>query len=101
MANNNDELIDVTVCPEEENCAEELKLPGMMDMAKNLMQDGKSIIGNALKGNQTLVSTEERERRWAICQSCPLLQDNRCTACGCFMKVKVAFHTSKCPEGKW
>lgn len=96
----NNEIIDVTICPEEE-CAEELKLPGMLDMAKNLMKDGTKIVSNALSGNKTLVDDTTREHRWSICQSCPKLLDNRCTECGCFMKVKVAFVSSKCPIDKW
>lgn len=96
-----DNIIDVTVCPEEEKCVEELKLPGMMDMAKNLMRDGTKIISNAIGGNKTLVSTSTRETRWSICQGCPKLLNDRCTECGCFMKVKVAFVSSKCPIEKW
>lgn len=87
-----------SVCPEED-CVEDM--PSAMEMMKNLITDGGNILSNAVKGNPTLVSDEVRESRWAICTGCPLLQGNRCTACGCFMKVKVAFHTSKCPEGKW
>lgn len=94
-------IIDATICPEEEQCVEELKLPGMLDMAKNLMRDGGKIVSNALQGNSTLVDDETRETRWSTCQSCPFLLNDRCTKCGCFMKVKVAFKTSVCPEGKW
>jgi hypothetical protein len=93
--------IDNTVCPEEETCAEELKLPGMLDMAKNLMRDGTNIVSNALIGNRTLVEDSLRETRWSICKNCPKLLNDRCTECGCFMKVKVAFVTSKCPLEKW
>ncbi len=94
-------MMDTTICPQEDNCAEELKMPSVMQMTKNLMTDGSKIVNNALQGNKTLVSDEIRESRWSVCQSCPFLQNDRCTQCGCFMKVKVAFHTSKCPEGKW
>lgn len=100
MTDKND-IIDVTICPQEEDCVEELKMPGMLEMAKNLIRDGGNIVTNALAGNSTLVSDEVRTNRWDICQSCPFLQNDRCVSCGCFMKVKVAFHTSKCPEGKW
>jgi hypothetical protein len=89
------------ICPQEETCVEELKMPGMLEMAKNLMNDGSKIVSNALKGNSTLVSEELRNSRWSICQACPFLTNDRCTKCGCFMKVKVAFQTSKCPESKW
>lgn len=91
---------DLNICPEED-CIEELKMPGMMEMAKNLIRDGGNILDNALKGNSTLVSTEVRDARWSTCQPCPFLQDDRCTKCGCFMKIKVAFVSTKCPIDKW
>lgn len=97
----NDNIIDVSICQEEQKCAEELKLPGMLDMAKNLMRDGSNIVSNALAGNKTLVDESIREKRWSICQECPKLLNDRCIECGCFMKVKVAFITSKCPIGNW
>lgn len=93
-------IIDVTICPEED-CVSPEDMPTAMEMAKNLFKDGKNILSNAMKGGTTLLPDEERERRWAVCQGCPFLQKDRCTKCGCFMKVKVAFHTSKCPENKW
>lgn len=86
---------------EEQKCVDEADMPTAMEMAKNLMKDGGNILSNAIKGNPTLVPDEVRESRWDICLTCPMLQNNRCSACGCFMKVKVSFHTSKCPEGKW
>jgi Family of unknown function (DUF6171) len=89
------------ICPEDEKCAEEFKLPSMMEMAKNLMSDGVKIVGNAFSGNKTVVSDDVRESRWSICLECPMLQNNRCTQCGCFMKVKTALQTSKCPIDKW
>lgn len=94
-------MSEETICPQEESCVEELKLPGMLDMAKNLMRDGVKIAENALSGNKTLTEDSVREQRWSICQSCPKLQNDRCVECGCFMKVKVAFVTSKCPIGNW
>jgi hypothetical protein len=90
------------ICPQEENCVEELKLPGMLDMAKNLMRDGVTIINNAASGNSTLVEDSVRNSRLTICRSCPkFTPEERCVECGCFMKVKSAFVTSKCPIGKW
>lgn len=93
--------MEESICPKENDCVEELKMPGMVDMAKNLVNDAGKIVSNAFKGNTTLVSDEVRMSRWSTCQSCPLLVNERCTKCGCFMKVKVAFNTSVCPEGKW
>lgn len=94
---------DMQICPEEDciDGIDKKSMPSIMEMAKNLMNDGGKIVNNALQGNKTLVSDEIREHRWSICTPCEHLQDNRCTKCGCFMKVKVAFVTSKCPIEKW
>ena len=40
--------------------------------------------------------------RWDLCQSCEFLtESNRCTKCGCFMKVKHKLAIASCPVGKW
>lgn len=88
------------ICPQED-CVSNEELPTAVEMAKNLMKDGTAIIKNAFSGNKTLVDDEERIKRWSICTTCPRLQNDRCLECGCFMKVKVAFQTSKCPIGNW
>jgi hypothetical protein len=100
MQDNN--IIDVQVCPDDVPCVEVTdELPSAMEMAKNLMRDGTTILKGALGGNKTLADDSLREHRWAICEACPMLQNNRCTKCGCFMKVKVAFAATKCPLKKW
>ena len=92
--------MDDEICPQED-CIGEKDMPTALEMMKNLANSGKDIVTNALKGHSTLASDELRAHRWAICQACPFLQADRCTSCGCFMKVKVAFQATKCPEGKW
>jgi len=93
---------NMEICPEEATCAEELKLPGMLEMAKNLMRDGAKIVNNAVAGNSTLVEDSVRDNRLSICRACPkFTPEERCVECGCFMKVKSAFVTSVCPLGKW
>lgn len=88
------------ICPQED-CVPKEDLPSAIEMAKNLMRDGTKIVSNALSGNKTLVEDNIRNTRWAICQQCPSLLNDRCVECGCFMKVKVAFQTSVCPLSKW
>lgn len=40
--------------------------------------------------------------RWDLCSGCEFLTDsNRCTRCGCFMKVKHKLSMASCPVGKW
>lgn len=88
------------ICPQED-CVPKEDMPTAFEMAKNLMNDGRAVVKNAIAGNSTLVSEEVRTERWSICGGCPRLQNDRCLECGCFMKIKVAFQTSKCPLEKW
>lgn len=97
MSDNN----ELSICPEPTDCVSEVELPTAVEMAKNLLRDGSNILSNAFKGNKTVVEDDVRDIRWNTCLGCPLLKNDRCTECGCFMKVKVAFVTSKCPIGKW
>lgn len=89
------------ICPKPDDCVDSKDMPSLMEMVKNLASDGSKIVSNALKGNQTLASDAVREYRWSVCQTCPMLENNRCVKCGCFMKVKVAFSSSACPMDKW
>jgi len=95
-------MIDETeqICPQED-CVPTEDMPSVVQMAKNLFNDGTKIVDNAVKGNKTLVEADVRTHRWSICMSCPKLKNDRCVECGCFMKVKVAFVTSKCPIDNW
>jgi len=88
------------ICPQED-CVPKEDLPSALEMAKNLARDASKIVKNAVSGNTTLVESFVREERWATCNGCPRLQNDRCLECGCFMKIKVAFQTSQCPLGKW
>lgn len=92
---------DTQICPEETPCVDTKEMPNLFEMAKNLVSDGGTIVKNALEGNASIASDELREHRWSTCKSCEFLSNDRCSKCGCFMKVKVAFITSKCPVGKW
>lgn len=89
------------ICPQEVECVDKDQFPSVMEMAKNLVSDGSKIVKNAMQGNKNLVDDSVREHRWSTCQTCPRLQNDRCLECGCFMKIKVAFVTSKCPLEKW
>lgn len=49
----------------------------------------------------TYKSTEQSEKRLAICRSCPKWTGTSCKVCGCFVNLKVKIPEEKCPEGKW
>jgi len=47
--------------------------------------------------NKVFVSDEERERRMALCRTCPYFQEmtSQCGICGCFLEAKtrlIGFH---------
>ena len=44
---------------------------------------------------------EVLKMRWDICSSCEFLKDDRCTSCGCMMRIKYKMKIAECPEGKW
>jgi hypothetical protein len=59
--------------------------------------------GQFLIGGPVLVSSEELERRLAICWPCDRYRDGRCMSCGCVAKLKARLEseTGQCPLGKW
>jgi len=49
------------------------------------------------------VKTEpsEYERRLSICTECERLADGMCRACGCYVELRAAKKTNKCPYDEW
>ena len=80
-----------------------LDAPSFLQKAKNFAKAAVSHIAAGMP----LASDEEIDRRFAICQKCPLLKDNACTKCGCPVArekkfiSKLAWADQKCPEGHW
>lgn len=46
-------------------------------------------------------SQEEKEKRMNICNECSFLEGDFCSACSCFLPIKITFVSSFCPKGKW
>lgn len=47
------------------------------------------------------VSEEIYQNRITVCNNCTFLKDNKCTVCGCNVKVKAKWDTEVCPKNKW
>jgi hypothetical protein len=47
--------------------------------------------------------SKKAKERLEICNSCKYFDASifMCRECGCFMKLKTLFPSSKCPIGKW
>lgn len=58
---------------------------------------------DVLTGNAEYADKQLQEERERICQQCEIRNEllNMCTACGCFIHLKVKFVKSECPVGKW
>ena len=48
-------------------------------------------------------SEEDRRARAEECAKCPSFnkEEYKCNECGCFLKYKIVWETSKCPLNKW
>lgn len=41
------------------------------------------------------------DERLQICSQCEKLNQGTCLACGCFVEIRSALKSGKCPYGKW
>ena len=48
-----------------------------------------------------LRSQAGREAALEICASCDKNQNGWCAECGCWIRLKTAYATERCPLGKW
>ena len=41
------------------------------------------------------------EKRLAVCKECDYLNEGTCNACGCYVELRAAARSGKCPYSKW
>jgi len=72
-------------------------VPVSIDTVKGLTKASRDIFF------RRFVPTDVKQIRMDICMVCPSWEhtSNRCTECGCQMRVKVALKSSQCPLKKW
>lgn len=77
--------------------------PPLMQQASNAVHAVGRIASAVIRGNQVLVSKEDRDRRRQICVSCDKYDpvQSRCTQCACFSALKPWLNTEVCPLNKW
>lgn len=71
--------------------------PSITQMAQTLVHDASKWV----RGGMMLVPKNISEERLGICSQCEFYKEQRCTKCGCQMRVKTTMATSRCPIGKW
>lgn len=74
-----------------------LGVPVSIDTVKNLSKASRDIF------MRRFVPDDVKQIRMDICKQCPSWNErsNRCTECGCQMRVKVSLTSSECPLRKW
>ena len=78
-------------------------LPSVAQMAKNLAASIVDNVKHKINGGSFKSSNETITNRFKACMLCEFYNQSkdRCTKCGCKMKVKTGLAASKCPVGKW
>ncbi len=46
-------------------------------------------------------SDSEQKRRLDICRECSYLDSGTCRACGCYVELRAASRSGRCPYKKW
>jgi hypothetical protein len=80
------------------------EMPPFFRLAANFAKASAAETASMVSGDPP-VAPEERDRRFALCRECPrfMPDSERCShpKCGCFLRIKTAWRSQKCPEGKW
>jgi len=72
-------------------------VPVSIETARNLTKASRDIL------LRRFVPDDVKQIRMEICRECPSWDErfNRCTECGCQMRVKASLTSSECPLKKW
>ncbi len=52
-------------------------------------------------GKDIRVSEKAYQNRLDTCRQCDYLNEGTCNACGCYVELRAAAKTGKCPYKKW
>ena len=52
-------------------------------------------------GRELKVSDEVYDLRLNICRQCDYLNEGTCNACGCYVELRAAAKTGRCPYNRW
>lgn len=82
-------------------CGRKVQGIGMGQMAMNFMLSVGNAINHAVKTKKVMAERSIVDARVAECKKCKFMKNSRCQACGCYIVVKVALDSEKCPKGFW
>ena len=50
---------------------------------------------------EDLTSEKITSERLSVCKECEKINQGTCLACGCYVEIRAALKTGKCPYSKW
>ncbi len=68
----------------------------MAEQDREMIEKYKSAIKEADR-----VSDAVYEHRLSVCKQCDLLNEGTCGACGCYVELRAAAETGRCPHKNW
>lgn len=80
-------------------------MSSLLKKFKYAIETAKDVAVDAIKGEDLLVSKEEKDNRMDTCKGCEhytvVCDAPRCNECGCFALLKTELKAAKCPLKKW
>lgn len=75
----------------------------LQNKIRNLFYSVKNIVTDASNGEQVMINESVYNSRLEICMKCPYISEDKtaCIQCGCIVKLKAKFKSSKCPKNYW
>lgn len=79
------------------------QMPSHLQKFKNAVSTAVDVVKETIKGVPVKADVVLSTARLKACMSCEFYIQNRdrCSKCGCKMKIKTSLSASKCPVGKW
>jgi hypothetical protein len=78
-------------------------MPSIGQQMKNVGNSIVKTVQSVAAGNPLNISDIEKDKRLSVCKTCEWynVSQERCSKCGCFLKVKTYLKAERCPIGKW
>ncbi|MGA2259475.1 MAG: DUF6171 family protein [Thermoguttaceae bacterium] len=91
------DLASGNAAPTSAEPASQPAFPSLASQASNLFQAAVAFVGDGC----ALVDDAEYRHSLEICRTCDQRVGERCTACGCWIKVKARGRAFTCPLERW
>lgn len=82
-------------------CGKKKRTVNNFQAARNLIFSLGNALYHAAKTGQLSAPQEKVKLRMETCRACNFLAGNRCSACSCYVVMKTAIASEKCPRAYW